>query len=161
MTGWSSWYVEEYAAEQARYITQLMSILAEGTLQSVPDLRVTIQEGGFTWLPVWWWRMEAKRKGTRRDVPWLNEPIWDLLRERVRLTVAPLDAGPPEEMARIVEWLGSEDMLMFATDYPHAHDDDLTVLLDCLSDTGAAKLMAENAREFLPAVREPRWRRST
>jgi predicted TIM-barrel fold metal-dependent hydrolase len=90
--------------------------------------------------------MDAKRKGARRDVPWLTGSVWDLLRERLKLTVAPLDAGPPEELARIVEWLGSDEMLMFATDYPHTHDDDIRVLLDVLPDDARSKLMADNAR---------------
>ncbi|WP_427919211.1 amidohydrolase family protein [Streptomyces sp. cg40] len=147
-TGWASWYAEEYAAEQATYIMQLLSIVGEGTFQAFPDLRVTFQEGGFTWLPSIWWRMEAKRKGARRDVPWLNEPVWELLRDRVRFTVAPLDAGPPEELARIVRWLGSDDMLMFASDYPHRHDDDIQVLLDAMTPPAQEKLMSGNARAF-------------
>ena len=147
-TGWASWYVEEYAAEQATYIMQLLSLVGEGAFQEFPDLKVSFQEGGFTWLPSIWWRMEAKRKGARRDVPWLNEPTWDLLRDRVRFTVAPLDAGPPEELARIVKWLGSDEMLMFATDYPHRHDDDIRVLLDTLPAESQVKLMSGNARTF-------------
>lgn len=147
-TGWASWYSEEYAAEQSTYIMQLLSLVSEGAFHEFPELRVSFQEGGFTWLPSMWWRMEAKRKGARRDVPWLNEPIWDLLRERVRFTVAPLDAGPPEEMARILRWLGSDEMLMFATDYPHRHDDDIRGLLDALPAASQHKLMAANARSF-------------
>jgi len=148
-TGWASWYVEEYAAEQAVYIQQLLSLVSEGAFQQFRDLRVSFQEGGFTWVPSMWWRMEAKRKGARRDVPWLNEPIWELMRERIRFTVAPTDAGPPEELAKIVEWLGSDDLLMYASDYPHRHEDDLSILLDSLpSDEARAKLMSGNARAF-------------
>jgi predicted TIM-barrel fold metal-dependent hydrolase len=145
-TGWPSYYVEEYAVEQSIFILQLLSLTGEGVFQAVPDLKVVFGEGGFTWVPSISWRMEAKRKGARRDVPWLNQPIYEMLRERVKFTVAPLDAGPPEELARVVEWLGSDEMLMFATDYPHAHEDDIRQLLDALPETARPKLMAENAR---------------
>jgi hypothetical protein len=35
---------------------------------------------------------------------------------------------------------------MFATDYPHMHDDDVAQLLGVLAPDAQAKLMAENAR---------------
>jgi predicted TIM-barrel fold metal-dependent hydrolase len=147
-TGWASWFIEEYAQEQQVFQAQLMSMVAEGVFQAVPDLRVAVLEVGFTWVPPLWWRMETKRKGLRRDIPWVNEPMWDLFRRHVKFTVAPIDAGPPEQLARTIEWLGSDELLMFATDYPHNHDDELATLLDLLDDTAKQKLMADNAREM-------------
>jgi predicted TIM-barrel fold metal-dependent hydrolase len=147
-TGWPSWFVEEYAGEQQVYMAQLMSLVAEGVFAAFPDLKVAVGEIGFAWVPSLWWRMETKRKGLRRDIPWVNQPIHELFRERVRFTVAPIDAGPPQELAKIIEWLGSDDILMFATDYPHMHDDDLTVLLDVLGEDARRKLMSENARDL-------------
>jgi hypothetical protein len=66
----------------------------------------------------------------------------------MRFSVAPIDAGPPEELGMIVEWLGSDDLLMFASDYPHHHDDDVTALISALPATSRAKLMADNARAW-------------
>ncbi|WP_269476345.1 hypothetical protein [Phytohabitans suffuscus] len=37
---------------------------------------------------------------------------------------------------------------MFATDYPHAHADDLTQLLAAMPETMRAKTMSENARHW-------------
>jgi hypothetical protein len=145
-TGWPSWFVEEYAGEQQVYMSQLLSIVAEGVFSAVSELRMAVGEVGFAWLPSFWWRMETKRKGLRRDIPWVNQSIPDLFREHIKFSVAPLDAGPPEELARILEWLGSDEMLMFATDYPHTHDDRLSSLLDLMSDDARRKLMADNAR---------------
>lgn len=147
-TGWASFFVEEYAQEQQLFMAQVMSLIAEGVLSAYPDLKVAVQEIGFAWLPPIWWRMETKRKGLRRDIPWVNSTIPDVFREHFRFTVAPLDAGPPKQFAKTLEWLGTDDLLMFATDYPHAHDDDLEAFLGLLSDEGRAKLMAENARSF-------------
>jgi uncharacterized protein len=39
-------------------------------------------------------------------------------------------------------------MLMFATDYPHSYDDDVTALISAASPAMRPKLMAENAREW-------------
>jgi predicted TIM-barrel fold metal-dependent hydrolase len=147
-TGWASWFVEEYAQEQQLYMAQVMSLIAEGVFAAFPDLRVSVQEIGFAWLPPIWWRMEAKRKGLRRDIPWVNQAIPEVFRDHFKFTVAPLDAGPPEHFANTLAWLGSDDMLMFATDYPHAHHDDIEAFLGLLSEPARAKLMAGNAREL-------------
>jgi uncharacterized protein len=147
-TGWPSWYVEEYAAEQQAYMAQLTSLLGEGVFQKFPDLRVTVGEIGFAWLPSLMWRLQKEWKGLRRDVPWVTQPPADLIRRHVRFTTAPLDAGPPEQMSRIVEWLGSDDVLMFATDYPHRHDDDIRVLLDAMPQPARRRLMADTARDW-------------
>jgi uncharacterized protein len=147
-TGWASWFAEEYAQEQQLFQAQLMSMIAEGVFSAVPDLHVAVLEVGFTWAPPLWWRMETKRKGLRRDIPWVNEPIWDVFRRNVRFSVAPTDAGPPEQLAKTIDWLGTDELLMFATDYPHRHDDDLQTLLGLLPEQAQRKLMAENAREL-------------
>ena len=154
-TGWPSWFVEEVAAEQQAYMAQLTSLVAEGVFRSHPTLRVAVGEIGFAWLPSLLWRLTKEWKGLRRDIPWVDRSPADLIREHVRFTVAPLDADSPDELREIVEWLGSEDLLMFATDYPHAHDDDLGVLLDAVPETMRPRLMAETARVLyrLPGAR--------
>lgn len=147
-SGFPSWYVEEYAAEPQSYTAQLLSMVAEGVFQRFPDLRVAVLEGGFTWVPSWCWRMTKEWKGLRREIPWVDEPPLDLIRRHCRFSIAPTDAGPPEQMANILRWLGPENLLMFATDYPHRHDDDLAELLRLMPDDQRAKVMSETAREW-------------
>jgi uncharacterized protein len=146
--GWPQWYVEEYAVEVQLYMAQLTSMLSEGTFAAFPGLRVTIAEIGFAWVPSLWWRLQKEWKGLRRDTPWMNEPVIDTVRRQIRFTTAPTDAGPPEELARVIEWLGSEELLMFGTDYPHAHDDDLAGLLAAMPESMAPKVMAGNAADW-------------
>ncbi len=149
-TGWPSWFVEEYAAEQQVYMAQLTSLIGEGAFQAVPDLKVAIGEVGFAWLPSLTWRLDKEWKGLRRDIPWVTRPPSDVIRENVRVTVAPLDMaaspGAADEMAEVASWLGSEDVLMFATDYPHAHEVAVGALLERLPPTMRTRLMAETAR---------------
>jgi uncharacterized protein len=147
-SGFPSWYVEEYAAETHMFVGQLMSMIAEGVFRAVPELRVAVLEGGFTWVPLWGWRLNKEWKALRREIPWVDQLPLDLIRRHFRFSTAPVDAGPPEEMAKIIDWLGSEDILMFATDYPHRHDDDLAALLAVMPETMRPKVMAESAREW-------------
>lgn len=92
--------------------------------------------------------MNKEWKGLRREVPWLDRPPLDIIRDHVRFSIAPTDAGPPELMAKALGWFGSDDMLMFATDYPHRHDDDIVTLLGMLAPDAARKMMSETARSW-------------
>lgn len=148
-TGWPTWYAEEYAAEIQIYAAQMTSLIAEGVFQAFPSLRVSVLEGGFTWLPAWLWRMDKDWKGLRREIPWVTTLPSTLVREHMRFSVAPLDIDSVVELAQIVEWLESDDLLLFATDYPHNHGDDASLLLEAIPEPRRrAGLMAANARAW-------------
>jgi len=156
-SGWPSTYIEEYVSEVQVFESQLISLLAEGTFQRFPELRVSFLEIGFTWVPMWMWDLDRNWKGMRREVPWLKRPPFEIMREHVRFSTAPLDAPSAEELAPVIEWLGPQNLLLFATDYPHMHDDDLVTLLGALPEDKHAQVMAESAREWYrlgPATRE-------
>jgi uncharacterized protein len=64
------------------------------------------------------------------------------------VTIQPLDAPPdPKQLLHVVDQLGSEDMLLYASDYPHQHDaDSAAQLLQHLPETLARKIQVDNAR---------------
>lgn len=147
-SGWPSWYAEEYAAEIQTYEAQINSLVSGGVFAAFPDLRVSILEAGFLWLPQWGWRLDKEWKGLRREIPWVDRTPFSIIRDHMRFSVAPTDAGPLDELRRVIRWLGSDDILMFATDYPHMHDDDMGGLLQAVPETMRPKLMAESARAW-------------
>jgi predicted TIM-barrel fold metal-dependent hydrolase len=147
-TGHSSWFVEEYGAEWQSFAAQVTSLVSEGVFQKFPELRVSVLEGGFLWLPVWGWRMNKEWKGLRREVPWLDRAPLSIIREHFRFSTAPIDGGPPQLLAKAVEWLGSTDVLMFATDYPHAYDDDFAAFFDVVPEAMKPRMMAGTARDW-------------
>ena len=147
-SGWPSWYAEEYAAEVQVYEAQINSLISGGVFAASPDLRVSILEGGFLWLPQWGWRLDKEWRGLRREIPWVDRTPYSIIRDHMRFSVAPTDAGAQDELKRTIGWLGSEDILMFATDYPHMHDDSLPALLEAAPESMRPKLMAESAREW-------------
>ena len=77
-------------------------------------------ESGVTWLPGYLWRLTKFWKGLRSEVPWVADPPATIVRDRVRLTLQPFD-GPPEPatITRFMEHMGSDELLLFSTDYPH------------------------------------------
>jgi predicted TIM-barrel fold metal-dependent hydrolase len=148
--------------------SQLTSLVSEGTFVELPDLRVTMVEGGWTWLPSLMWRLDKNWKGLRREIPWATQPPSEYIRQHVRFTTQPLDApANPRFLRQIVDQLGSDELLMYATDYPHWHADDdghdgkamPTGLPIELSEERTRKILSENARAWYrlaPASRASR-----
>lgn len=148
--GWPSTFVEEYVDMAQLFQSQVMSLIIEGTFARFPSLRVALIESGFTWMPSLMWRMDKEWKGLRHNIPWVKRPPSDYMREHIRLTTAPLDA-PPEtgQLMQIIEQMESQEMLLYASDYPHWHTDDSMALFESgLSAKLQAKIGAENARTF-------------
>jgi predicted TIM-barrel fold metal-dependent hydrolase len=83
---------------------------------------VILLESGFSWLPPLLWRLDKEWKGLRREIPWVRTAPSETIRERVRVAVQPVDGPPdPEGLERVLERLGSEELLVYSSDYPHAH----------------------------------------
>lgn len=150
-SGWPSFYLEEWVDMASIFQSQLMSLIVEGVFDRNPTTRVTLAEGGFTWLPSLLWRWDKEWKGLRRQVPWVRRAPSEYTYEHVRLTVQPWDAPPEErQLLQIIDQLGSDDLLMFSTDYPHWHYDTMEEALPPagLPDTLVQKIMRENAKAF-------------
>jgi predicted TIM-barrel fold metal-dependent hydrolase len=153
--GWPSYKVEDYVAQSSAFENQLVSFLTEGVFHKFPGLRLVLIESGFTWLPPLLWRTGKLWRGVRPEVPWIDRPPADIIREHVRLTLQPVDAPAtnPALLARTLEHLGSDRMLLFSTDYPHWQFDGEDVLPDGLPAETARKLLIDNPLETYPRLR--------
>lgn len=89
--GWPATYAEEMADMAQIFQSQVMSLVVEGAFDRFSGLRVVLIEGGWTWM----WRMDKEWKGLRRDIPWVNRPPSDYIREHIRMTLQLMDT-PPE-----------------------------------------------------------------
>jgi predicted TIM-barrel fold metal-dependent hydrolase len=149
-SGWPSYYIEEYVGMAQVFQTQVLNLVVEGVFDQFPNLRLALIEGGWTWLPSLMWRIDKDWKGLRREVPWNTRVPSAYIRERIRLSLQPIDAPPdPKQLLQIVEQLGSDDLLMFSTDYPHWHFDSPSEALPAdLPDDLRRKIMYDNARAF-------------
>jgi len=155
-SGWPAHRVEDYVAQSAAFESQLLSFLTEGVFQKFPALKLVLIESGVTWLPTLLWRTNKTWRGVRPEVPWIDRPPAELLREHVRLTLQPLDVprGDPQRFARVLEHVGSDRMLLFSTDYPHWHFDGEDVLPDGLTDDTLRRFMIDNPLETYPRLRD-------
>jgi len=155
-SGWPAHRVEDYVAQSAAFESQLLSFLTEGVFQKFPSLKLVLIESGVTWLPTLLWRTNKTWRGVRPEVPWIDRPPAELLREHVRLTLQPLDVprGDPQRFARVLDHVGSDRMLLFSTDYPHWHFDGEDVLPDGLTDDTLRRFMIDNPLETYPRLRD-------
>jgi uncharacterized protein len=147
-SGWSSYFFEDYVGMAHVFASQVTSIITEGVFDLHPTARVTLLEAGFTWLPAHMWRFDKEWRNLRRLVPWVKRAPSEYIREHIRLTIQPLDAPPtPQFMLDIVDQIGSDDVLLYASDYPHQHAFDAEEkLLRLLPEATARKILNENAR---------------
>jgi hypothetical protein len=148
--GWPTTYLEEYVDAPNAFQTQVMSLVAEGAFDRFPGLRVICVEGGFAWLPAFLWRFDRLWRGLRREIPWTRRAPSGYVREHVRLTTQPFDVPHDEVVfARLLDQIGSEDMLCFASDYPHWQHDDAAGAVPPLADSPALRaILAGNARRL-------------
>jgi predicted TIM-barrel fold metal-dependent hydrolase len=154
--GWPSYRVEDYVAQSGAFETQLLSLIAEGVFQKHPGLKVVLIESGFTWLPHFLWRTGKTWRGVRPEVPWIDRSPTEIVRDHVRFTLQPVDAPRtrPEVLARAIEHLGSDELLLFSTDYPHWQFDGEDVLPAGLGEDTIRKMLVENALDAYPRLRE-------
>jgi len=153
--GWGSYYLEDYVLQAQAFESQLLSLVSEGAFARHPDLRVVMMESGFSWLPPFMWRANKTWRGVRPEVPWVKKPPADIVRHHVRLTVQPIDEPPDEKiLEQIVNQIGSDEMLLFSTDFPHWHFDGMDALPKALSGSLAKKILVDNPMAAYPRLKD-------
>jgi uncharacterized protein len=131
--GWPSYYIEEYVGMASVMQAQLSSLVLEGTFQRFGTIRVALLEGGWTWLPQLLWRLDKE---------------WKSIRRHVKLSIQPIDAPPGgDEVLTVMEQIGSDDVLMFASDFPHEHGSDPDALVQRLPADVRRKVLFSNAAD--------------
>jgi len=132
------------------FADQLTSLVCEGVFERYPELRIVLIEGGIAWLAPLMWRLDRAFHLLRAEAPSLAHEPSELIREHVWLTTQPIDEPPrAEDFAALLEDLGMNDRVMFATDYPHWDFDAPDRALPTGLDHGVReRIMAGNARSL-------------
>ena len=143
--GWPSYFSEDYVNQAPAFQSQLSSLLAEGVFAKFPGLTVVLMESGVSWLPAWLWRFSKFWKGLRSEIPWVSDPPATIIRDRVRLTLQPFDApSDSASVMRLIEHIGSDEMLLFSTDYPHWQFEGVEAIPAGMDAALARKIMVDN-----------------
>jgi predicted TIM-barrel fold metal-dependent hydrolase len=159
-SGWPSYHLEDYAAQSLGFHTQVGSLVCEGVFVKFPRLKAVLIESGVTWLPPYLWRLSKFWRGARAEVPWIDRPPEEIVREHIRLTTQPFD-GPPDgsrgaqHLGRLMDQLGSDEMLLFATDFPHWQFDDDEMLPAGIAPELRRKILIDNPLATYPRLQSP------
>ena len=154
-TGYPTYYIEWHVLLIQCAMSHVVSLVCHGVFEKYPELQVAVIEAGATWLPTSLWRLDTDWKALRSEVPWVRRLPSETVREHMRFTTQPLDE--PDSRGKLKQALelldGLEDMLMFATDYPHWDFDRPDLVSLRLPESWREKIMSENARALygLPA----------
>jgi uncharacterized protein len=152
--GWPSYYLEDYVSHAQGFAATMNSLVTEGVFNKFPTLKIVLMESGVTWLPAALWRLDKTWRGVRAETPWLEQVPTEIVREHFRLTLQPFDAPPTESQVQaVLEQLGSEDMLLFSTDYPHWHYDDDAAMPAGLPEALRQKICIDNPLATYPRLR--------
>lgn len=117
-------YIERHTLLPTSMMAQAISLILNGVFDEFPDLRFIILEGGFSWLPHLMWRMDREYRQGRVEVPWVKKLPSQHIRERLRFSTQPTEDMTAAEWTKLMDLMGSDELLVFSTDYPHFDFDD-------------------------------------
>ena len=144
--GWPSYLSEDYAAQSQGFQSQLASLVCEGVFTKFPGLKVVLMESGVTWLPGFVWRVQKFWRAMKRETPWVERLPTEIVRDHFRLTIQPFDApADVGEIERVIEHFESDDMFLFASDYPHWQFDGDAVMPAGIPERLHQKIERDNA----------------
>jgi predicted TIM-barrel fold metal-dependent hydrolase len=132
----------------------LASTIAHGVFEKWPSAKLVLIECGIAWVPAVLWRLDADYRALRKETPWLKRLPSEYARDHVRMTTQPLEQPRTQDAL----WpslgdIGAQDMLLFASDYPHWDFDDPGLLRlprqwrEAIFDTNARDLYRLPERE--------------
>lgn len=125
-------------------MSQVVSMICGGVFDRWPNLRVTMVEGGWTWVPHLMWRLDQNYRQLRQEVPWLQEMPSDYMRRHFRFTTQPVETLKTKHMLQVIEQMESDELLLFSSDYPHFDFDSPHRALKQLPSSLLRKIQHEN-----------------
>jgi predicted TIM-barrel fold metal-dependent hydrolase len=125
----------------------ITSYIVHGVFERYPSLRVLIKESGIGWLPYLMWRLDDNYELLKLESPWVKKRPSDYIREHIILDTQPLDkAWDPAKLEQLMRTVdGVDEMLCFASDYPHAATDDPNYVTRRLPAAWLRRIMCDNA----------------
>ncbi|HEY4918118.1 MAG TPA: amidohydrolase family protein [Solirubrobacteraceae bacterium] len=147
--GYPQYLIEWRAMATVQHgMSQVSSIVFSGLLERFPTLRISMLESGWTWIPFALGRYDDNYRILRSEVPWLKRMPSEYVYEHFRFSTQPLEEMTSERFMSFIDLIGSEDLLMFSSDYPHMDADDPVRAFPKIPDGLRHKILYENARNW-------------
>jgi predicted TIM-barrel fold metal-dependent hydrolase len=154
-TGYPAYHAESHLTMVTPYTAQTASLVYSGVFERWPSLQFVLEEGGIGWVPPLMWRMDRAWEAMREEHPHLQTRPSETIRNHFYFTTQPLDEPEKDEyLPQLLDHLGMDDRILFASDYPHwDFDNPDRVLTE--SVVGAERREKILARNALAVMRFP------
>ncbi len=124
-----------------------------GIPELFPRLKIAYLEAGCGWVPYWMWRLDEEYEKRASEAPLLKAKPSDYMRSG-RIFYS---CDPDEEMIDYVMDRMGEDVIFYASDYPHwdaLYPNSVKVLMEnkSLGDARKKKIFDDNPRRFYTAL---------
>ncbi|HEY1689554.1 MAG TPA: amidohydrolase family protein [Solirubrobacteraceae bacterium] len=147
--GYPSYFAEFHPLYAMSYVTHFVSLIVEGAFERFESLKVVFVEGGVAWIAPMMWRLDNLYEELRAEVPWLRRRPSEYVADHVRATTQPLEeTAKHADLCDHIAWIGSEDVVMFSSDYPHWDFDNPGEVLRRLTPEMQEHVMARNGIEL-------------
>ena len=145
----ANFYLEYHTLIMQTMMTHATSLISHGVFDRYPTLSVVLVEGGVAWVPAFLWRFDAEYRKSSGTTPALERAPSEYFREHFRLTTQPLELpSERQELVDVLSFFDAEEMLLFATDYPHWDTDELDHVAARLPEEWLENVLSGNARRL-------------
>lgn len=147
--GYPTYYLEMRMARPQIAMAHTTSLICEGVFEKFPNFKFLFIEHDVFWVPGLMWHMDADWKSLRDYTPWVKRLPSDYLREHIRFGSQPFPNAPDRQaLLTFLEWLHADEVMVFASDYPHWDWDEPSTFLRGFEQTFRDQVMYENALEL-------------
>ena len=148
---WDNPFIGRTASHPWSGMRAVAAVCGSGLMERFPSLRFGVLEAGFGWLPFWAKRMDEHKSYIGYVSEAMKGSATDYLTSGRFFAGIVVHEGP--EMVRMVNQMMGDQILMFASDYPHSESHfpesvDLVLGWESLSDADLKKLFWENPVKF-------------
>jgi len=147
--GYPTYYLEMRMARPQIAMAHTVSLICEGVFEKFPNFRFLFIEHDFFWVPGLIWHMDQDWKGLRDYTPWVKKLPSEYLRQHIRFGSQPMPNTPtPKDLEILLDWLHADEVMVFASDYPHWDWDEPDNFLKGFDESLRQRIMVDNAREL-------------
>ena len=154
MERFDTFLAEHTLGHSHEQMASTLLVVYGGILEKFPRLQVAFLEGMVGWVPFLAERMDEEYEFRPHDAPLLTKKPSEYLKSG-RIFYG---AEPDEWMVpRVIEFLGTDQTILYASDYPHwdgdfPHTTHKIVERTDLTDENKRSFLGDNARCFYPAL---------
>ena len=147
--GYPSYYLEMRMARPQIAMAHAVSLICEGVFEKFPKLKFLFIEHDTFWVPGLMWHMDADWKSVRDYTPWVKRLPSEYIRQHIRFGSQPMEQPPTNaDLKKFLEWLHADEIVVYASDYPHWDWDNPKTVLPGISAELKRRIFVETAREL-------------